>query len=203
MLKIALTGGIGSGKTTVTNRFRELGVPIFDADEVSREITRAGEPAVSRIAETFGDDVILTDGNLDRSALRAVVFKDPAARRRLEAILHPEIRWRMNHAAALTHAPYGVFSIPLLIETGQEDSFDRILVIEATQARRRQWIRKRSHLTHRQISAIFQSQVSSQVRRRAADDLLINNGSMTDLYEQVDTLHSRYLTLASSPDSDG
>ena len=200
MLKIALTGGIGSGKTTVTDRFRELGVPVFDADEVSREITRAGEPAVSRIAEEFGDSVILADGSLDRSALRAVVFKDSAARRRLEAILHPKIRRRMNDAAALTHAPYGVFSIPLLIETGQEDSFDRILVIEATQARRRQWIRKRSHLTHRQISAIFRSQVPSQLRRRAADDLLMNSGSVTDLYGQVDALHSRYLTLANSLD---
>ena len=200
MLKIALTGGIGSGKTTVTDRFRELGVPVFDADEVSREITRAGEPAVSRIAEEFGDSVILADGSLDRSALRAVVFKDSAARRRLEAILHPEIRRRMNDAAALTHAPYGVFSIPLLIETGQEDSFDRILVIEATQARRRQWIRNRSRLTHRQISAIFRSQVPSQLRRRAADDLLMNSGSVTDLYGQVDALHSRYLTLANSLD---
>ena len=95
MLKIALTGGIGSGKTTVTDRFRELGVPVFDADEVSREITRAGEPAVSRIAEEFGDSVILADGSLDRSALRAVVFKDSAARRRLEAILHPKIRRRI------------------------------------------------------------------------------------------------------------
>ena len=200
MLKIALTGGIGSGKTTVTDRFRELGVPVFDADEVSREITRAGEPAVSRIAEEFGDSVILADGSLDRSALRAVVFKDSAARRRLEAILHPKIRRRMNDAAALTHAPYGVFSIPLLIETGQEDSFDRILVIEATQARRRQWIRNRSRLTHRQISAIFRSQVPSQLRRRAADDLLMNSGSVTDLYGQVDALHSRYLTLANSLD---
>ena len=200
MLKIALTGGIGSGKTTVTDRFRELGVPVFDADEVSREITRAGEPAVSRIAEEFGDSVILADGSLDRSALRAVVFKDSAARRRLEAILHPKIRRRMNDVAALTHAPYGVFSIPLLIETGQEDSFDRILVIEATQARRRQWIRKRSHLTHRQISAIFRSQAPSQLRRRAADDLLMNSGSVTDLYGQVDALHSRYLTLANSLD---
>jgi len=200
VLKIALTGGIGSGKTTVTDRFRELGVPVFDADEVSREITRAGEPAVSRIAEEFGDSVILADGSLDRSALRAVVFKDSAARRRLEAILHPKIRRRMNDAAALTHAPYGVFSIPLLIETGQEDSFDRILVIEATQARRRQWIRNRSRLTHRQISAIFRSQVPSQLRRRAADDLLMNSGSVTDLYGQVDALHSRYLTLANSLD---
>ncbi len=200
MLKIALTGGIGSGKTTVTDRFRELGVPVFDADEVSREITRAGEPAVSRIAEEFGDSVILADGSLDRSALRAVEFKASADRRRLEAILPTKIRRRMNDAAALTHAPYGVFSIPLLIETGQEDSFDRILVIEATQARRRQWIRNRSRLTHRQISAIFRSQVPSQLRRRAADDLLMNSGSVTDLYGQVDALHSRYLTLANSLD---
>ncbi|MEE3288079.1 MAG: dephospho-CoA kinase [Pseudomonadota bacterium] len=196
MLKVALTGGIGSGKTTVTNRFRELSVPVFDADEVSREITRTGEPAVNRIAKQFGDSVILSDGSLDRSALREIVFKNPGARRRLEAILHPEIRKRMNRAAARTSAPYGVFSIPLLIETGQQDSFDRVLVIEATQARRRQWIRDRSSLTHSQINAIFRSQASSQVRRQSADDLLMNNGSIIELYRQVDTLHSRYLMLA-------
>lgn len=196
MLKVALTGGIGSGKTTVTNRFRELSVPVFDADEVSREITRTGEPAVNRIAKQFGDSLILSDGSLDRSALREIVFKNRGARRRLEAILHPEIRKRMNHAAARTSAPYGVFSIPLLIETGQQDSFDRVLVIEATQARRRQWIRDRSSLTHSQINAIFRSQASSQVRRQSADDLLMNNGSIPELYRQVDTLHSRYLMLA-------
>lgn len=169
---------------------------MFDADEVSREITRTGEPAVNRIAKQFGDSVILSDGSLDRSALREIVFKNPGARRRLEAILHPEIRKRMNHAAARTSAPYGVFSIPLLIETGQQDSFDRVLVIEATQARRRQWIRDRSSLTHSQINAIFRSQASSQVRRQSADDLLMNNGSIIELYRQVDTLHSRYLMLA-------
>jgi dephospho-CoA kinase len=196
VLKIALTGGIGSGKTTVTNRFRELSVPVFDADEVSREITRTGESAVKRIAKHFGDRVILSDGSLDRPALREIVFKDPGARRRLEAILHPEIRKRMNHAAAHMSTPYGVFSIPLLIETDQQDSFDRVLVIEATQARRRQWIRSRSSLTHSQISAIFRSQASSQARRQSADDLLMNNGSITELYQQVDTLHGRYLMLA-------
>ena len=196
MLKIALTGGIGSGKTTVTDYFRKLGVPVIDADETSHEVTQAGEPAVQKISDAFGDSVLDCDGNLDRTALRNIVFADPESRKLLESILHPEIRRRMNEAASRTQSPYCLFSIPLLIETDQHTSYDRILVVEASEDRRRSWIQARSDLTQNEITAILSAQVSDEQRRRVADDLLINDGGIDDLQAAIDRLHRTYLALS-------
>ncbi len=198
MLKIALTGGIGSGKTTVTDYFRKLGVPVIDADETSHEVTQAGEPAVQKISDAFGDSVLDCDGNLDRTALRNIVFADPESRKLLESILHPEIRRRMNEAASRTQSPYCLFSIPLLIETDQHTSYDRILVVEASEDRRRTWIQARSNLTQNEITAILSAQVSDQQRRRAADDLLMNDGGIDDLHARIERLHQTYLALSTA-----
>ena len=198
MLKIALTGGIGSGKTTVTDYFRKLGVPVIDADETSHEVTQAGEPAVQKISDAFGDSVLDCDGNLDRTALRNIVFGDPESRKLLESILHPEIRRRMNETASRTQSPYCLFSIPLLIETDQHTSYDRILVVEASEGRRRTWIQARSDLTQNEITAILSAQVSDQQRRRAADDLLINDGGIDDLHARIERLHQTYLALSTA-----
>ena len=196
MLKIALTGGIGSGKTTVSDYFRKLGVPVIDADEASHEVTQAGEPAVQKIADVFGASVLGCDGNLDRTTLRNIVFGDPDSRKLLESILHPEIRRRMNEAASRTQSPYCLFSIPLLIETSQHTSYDRILVVEASEDRRRSWIQARSDLTQSEITAILSAQVSDEQRRREADDLLINDGGIDDLHARIDRLHQTYLALS-------
>ena len=196
MLKIALTGGIGSGKTTVSDYFRKLGVPVIDADETSHEVTQAGAPAVQQIVDVFGDSVLDHDGNLDRTALRNIVFGDTESRKQLESILHPEIRRRMNDAASRTQSPYCLFSIPLLIETSQHTSYDRILVVETSEDRRRTWIQARSDLTEGEITAILSAQVSDEQRRGAADDLLINDGGIDDLHARIDRLHQRYLALA-------
>ena len=198
MLKIALTGGIGSGKTTVSDYFRKLGVPVIDADEASHKITQAGEPAVQKISDAFGDSVVDCDGNLDRTALRNIVFGDPESRKLLESILHPEIRRRMNEAASRTQSPYCLFSIPLLIETDQHTSYDRILVVEASEDRRRSWIQARSDLTQSEITAILAAQVSDEQRRRAADDLLINDGGIDDLHARIERLHQTYLALSTA-----
>jgi dephospho-CoA kinase len=198
MLKIALTGGIGSGKTTVTDYFRKLGVPVIDADETSHEVTQAGEPAVQKISDAFGDSVLDCDGNLDRTALRNIVFGDPESRKLLESILHPEIRRRMNETASRTQSPYCLFSIPLLIETDQHTSYDRILVVEASEDRRRSWIQARSGLTQNEITAILSAQVSDQQRRHAADDLLINDGGIDDLHARIERLHQTYLALSTA-----
>jgi dephospho-CoA kinase len=198
MLKIALTGGIGSGKTTVTDYFRKLGVPVIDADETSHEVTQAGEPAVQKISDAFGDSVLDCDGNLDRTALRNIVFADPESRKLLESILHPEIRRRMNEAASRTQSPYCLFSIPLLIETDQHTSYDRILVVEASEDRRRSWIQARSDLTQNEITAILSAQVSDEQRRRAADDLLMNDGGIDDLHARIERLHQTYLALSTA-----
>ena len=196
MLKIALTGGIGSGKTTVSDYFRKLGVPVIDADETSHEVTQAGAPAVQQIVDVLGDSVLDCDGNLDRIALRNIVFGDTESRKQLESILHPEIRRRMNDAASRTQSPYCLFSIPLLIETSQHTSYDRILVVESSEDRRRTWIQARSDLTEGEITAILSAQVSDEQRRGAADDLLINDGGIDDLHARIDRLHQRYLALA-------
>jgi len=198
MLRIALTGGIGSGKTTVSDYFRKLGVPVIDADEASHEVTQAGQAAVQKIADVFGDSVLDSAGNLDRAALRNIVFGDPESRKQLELILHPEIRQRMNEAANLTQSPYCLFSIPLLIETDQHTSYDRILVVEASEDRRRSWIQARSDLTQNEITAILSAQVSDEQRRHAADDLLINDGGIDDLYARIDRLHQTYLALSTA-----
>ena len=198
MLKIALTGGIGSGKTTVSDYFRKLGVPVIDADETSHEVTQAGESAVQKISDAFGDSVLDCDGNLDRTALRNIVFGDPESRKLLESILHPEIRRRMNETASRTQSPYCLFSIPLLIETDQHTSYDRILVVEASEDRRRSWIQARSGLTQNEITAILSAQVSDQQRRHAADDLLINDGGIDDLHARIERLHQTYLALSTA-----
>ena len=198
MLRIALTGGIGSGKTTVSDYFRKLGVPVIDADEASHEVTQAGQAAVQNIADVFGDSVLDCDGNLDRPALRTIVFGDPESRKQLESILHPEIRQRMNEVATRTQSPYCLFSIPLLIETSQHPTYDRVLVVEASEDRRRSWIQARSDLTQSEITAILSAQVSDEQRRRAADDLLINDGGIDDLHARIDRLHQTYLALSTA-----
>ena len=198
MLRIALTGGIGSGKTTVSDYFRQLGVPVIDADETSHEVTQSGQAAVQKIADVFGNSVLDSDGNPDRAALRNIVFGDAESRKQLESILHPEIRRRMNEAASRTQSPDGLFSSPLLIETDQHTSYDRILVVEASEDRRRSWIQARSDLTQNEITAILSAQVSDEQRRHAADDLLINDGGIDDLYARIDRLHQTYLALSTS-----
>ena len=198
MLKIALTGGIGSGKTTVSDYFRKLGVPVIDADETSHEVTQAGQAAVQKIADVFGESVLDSDSNLDRAALRNIVFGDPESRKQLESILHPEIRQRMNESASRTQYPYCLFSIPLLIETSQHTSYDRVLVVEASEERRRSWIQSRSDLTQIEITAILSAQVSDKQRRRVADDLLINDGEIDDLHARIDCLHQTYLALSTA-----
>jgi dephospho-CoA kinase len=197
MLRIALTGGIGSGKSAVTNHLRALGATVLDADEFSHQVTAKGSKILERIGEAFGPGVLTSDGSLDRAALRQLVFADAAARAQLEAILHPDIRRRMQEAAAQTDIPYCVFSIPLLIETGRTKEFDRVLVVEAPVSLRRERTAHRSHLDRKQIDAIVAAQASDQERRQVADDLIVNDGSLDALGIKVKELHQQYLELAS------
>ena len=197
MLRIALTGGIGSGKSAVTDHLRALGATVLDADEFSHQVTAKGGEVLERIGEAFGPGVLTTDGSLDRAALRQLVFDDATARAQLEAILHPDIRRRMREAAAQTDAPYCVFSIPLLIETGRTKEFDRVLVVEAPASLRRERTAHRSNLDRKQIDAIIAIQASDEERRQAANDLIINDGSLDALGTKVKELHQQYLELAS------
>jgi dephospho-CoA kinase len=197
MLRIALTGGIGSGKSAVTDHLRALGATVLDADEFSHQVTAKGGEVLERIGEAFGPGVLTPDGSLDRAALRQLVFDDATARAQLEAILHPDIRRRMREAAAQTDAPYCVFSIPLLIETGRTKEFDRVLVVEAPTSLRRERTAHRSNLDRKQIDAIIAVQASDEERQQAADDVIVNDGSLDALGAKVKELHQQYLELAS------
>lgn len=198
MLVIGLTGGIGSGKSVASRCFERLGVPIIDADRVAREVVEPGQPALAEITATFGADILRNDGTLDRARLRERVFVDPAARRRLEAILHPRIRARMRErlAALPADTPYAVFVIPLLFETGQQDAVDRVLVVEAAEAARFARVAGRDGVTQDHVRRIIATQYPAEGRAAGADDLIMNEGSESDLAAKVAALHDKYLALA-------
>jgi dephospho-CoA kinase len=193
---VALTGGIGSGKSAVAELFAAHGVTVIDADAVSHALTAPGGAALAPIARAFGAEVIRPDGGLDRAALRERVFADPAERRRLEAILHPMIRARMQADLAADTGPYALLAIPLLVETGQTDLADRILVVDAPEAVRIERVGRRSGLAPDAVRRIMASQASSTQRLAVADDIIDNSGDLADLRPQVEALHARYLRLA-------
>jgi dephospho-CoA kinase len=198
MLRIGLTGGIGSGKSAVADRFAALGAPVIDADLIARELTRPDTEALREIAEAFGPSVLDPAGALDRPALRRRVFSDPQARRRLEAILHPRIRDEMQRRAAAVRAPYVVLVVPLLLETGQTRLADRVLVVDVPEALQIERVCRRDHQPERQVRAILDAQCRRDERLAAADDVIDNSGTIEQLLAQTDRLHRRYLALASS-----
>jgi len=197
-LRIGLTGGIGSGKTTVSSHFRELGVSVIDADELAHSLSKKGELAFSEIVESFGQDIVQSDGEVDRARLRDIVFKNPDKRKLLEKILHPKIRQEMLGRADNAESVYCILVIPLLIESNLQEVVDRILVIDASDDKRTEWIEARSGLSTEEIQRIFSSQASRQQRLEAADDVIENTGTIESLIEQTDLLHEKYLDLAES-----
>ena len=198
-LRIGLTGGIASGKSTVARRFTELGVPVIDADAAARAVVAPGTPGLAAVSERFGPGVLADNGELDRRALRDLIFKDPALRQDLEAILHPLIRADMEQSAELAVGPYVVMDIPLLVEGGSRDRVDRILVVDVDEAVQLQRVVARDGCTEQQARAILASQATRTARLAAADDVLPNTGTVTDLRQAVDRLHERYLRLARAP----
>jgi len=195
-LRIGLTGGIASGKSTVAQRFQELGVPVVDADESARSVVAPGTTGLDQIARLFGAEVLTSAGVLDRRALRNLVFANPRLRRDLESILHPLIRADMDEKAAAAVGPYLVMAIPLLIEGGDLKRVDRVLVVDATEEVQMQRVMTRDGSDLTQARAIVAAQASREARLNAADDVLLNTGSVSDLRQAVDGLHQRYLRLA-------
>ena len=195
-LRIGLTGGVGSGKSTVAERFVELGVPVIDADAAARAVVAPGKPGLAAVSERFGPRVLAENGELDRRALRDLIFEDPGSRRDLEAILHPLIRADMEQSAELAVGPYVVMAIPLLVEGDSRRRVDRVLVVDVDEAVQLQRVRARDGCTEDQARAILASQASRSARLAAADDVLLNTGTVTDLRQAVDHLHERYLRLA-------
>jgi dephospho-CoA kinase len=196
MLRVALTGGIGSGKTTVTDHLQVLNVPVLDADEVSRALTGPGGPAVAPIIKLFGARIATDRGELDRPALRSRIFENSKAREDLEKLLHPMIRAEMANQEKAVDYPYCVFSIPLLLETNRVGEFDAVVVVDAPDAMRRGWIQSRSDLDANQIDAIFNAQASRAERLAVATHVLHNESSIQDLLLRINDLHVCLLALA-------
>jgi dephospho-CoA kinase len=196
MLVIGLTGGIGSGKSTVADTLAASGAAVIDTDVIARELTEPGQPALREIAANFGADLIGPNGRLNRDALRALVFSDPDARARLEGILHPRIKDRMLKQLAETDAPYAVLVIPLLFETNQHKLVDRVLVVDLPESEQRERVRLRSGLTDGEIDLIVSSQISRAERLARADDILDNSRDRPALLAQVEGIHRKYVALA-------
>jgi dephospho-CoA kinase len=194
---VGLTGGIGSGKTTVADMFAARGAALVDTDLIAHQLTAPGGAAIAEIHAQFGAAFLTADGAMDRARMRAYVFSEPSAKARLEAILHPLIRIETERAAQAAEGAYLLFVVPLLVESrGWRDRVSRILVVdcdEQTQVRR---VIGRSGLPEAQVRAIMANQATREQRLAAADDVITNDGDTLALVPQVDRLHARYLALA-------
>lgn len=198
-LCVGLTGGIGSGKTSVSRLFAELGAGVVDTDEISHELTAPDGAAMAAIRLAFGDELVTADGALNRAAMRVLIFADSIAKARLETILHPMIQARALMAIAQSSAPYTVLVVPLLLETGSyQEVVKQVLVVDCDERLQIARTMQRAALTEEQVRAIMASQLPRKVRLAGADDIIVNNGGLDDLRQQVQTLHQAYLALAKS-----
>ena len=195
-LRIGLTGGIASGKSTVAEVFTALGVPVIDTDVIAREVVEPGQPALAAVAGAFGPELLGAGGRLDRRQLRARVFADPESRARLESILHPRIRKATLAAMNAAGGPYQLIVVPLLIESGFDALVDRVLVVDCPEAVQRQRLAERDGETAERIDRILAAQLPRDQRLAHADDVLANDGDLDTLRTAVTTLHHRYLELA-------
>jgi len=187
--RIGLTGGIGSGKSTVTQMFAELGVPVLDLDRVGRAVTAPGSPGLARIVKTFGPAMLNADGTLNRKALAQHCFSDPEQTRKLNAITHPLIRDAEQQWLRQQQSCYAVIEASVLLESGGQDRMDAVIVVMADLEIRRQRVLERGDRTAGQFEAIVARQCSDGERRAAADYLIINNGSEDELRQQVCRIH--------------
>jgi len=194
---IGLTGGIGSGKSAAADEFSRLGATVVDTDAIAHELTRPGGAAINGIRLVFGDAAIAADGAMDRKRVRDIVFADPAARARLESVLHPMIREESGRRVESATGPYVVLVVPLLIESGNYRSrVHRVAVVDCTEELQVARVRARSGLSAQEVLRIMATQVPRRQRLAAADDVLDNSGSLAALHQQAGALHIRYLELA-------
>jgi dephospho-CoA kinase len=196
MLVIGLTGGIGSGKSTVARIFAELGVPIIDTDIIAKELTETGLPAYLAIVDAFGLGIIMDNGQLDRRRLRNLIFKDPNKKLWLEELLHPLIRQEVAERIKFLQSPYCIVVIPLLLESKPNPLIQRVLVVDTSEELQTLRVIARDSHTIDEIETIMSTQISRDKRLAAAQDIIYNTGKVEDLIPQVEQLHEFYLTLA-------
>ena len=198
MYVVAITGGIGSGKTTVANQFAALGIEVVDADLIAREVVEPGTPALAAIASHFGPGILDEQGRLDRRALRERIFSDPAAKSWLNALLHPIIRSEMLRQCAAANSPYCLLVVPLLVENRLTELAERVLVIDVDEATQIERTCRRDGVNREQAQAILASQASRSERLAMADDVLDNQSGTTEtIRARILALHETYLAFAS------
>ena len=195
-LQIGLTGGIASGKSTVSGLFGALGVPVIDTDRIARDVVAPGTPLLARVVAQFGPGVLNPDGSMNRRALRQRVFADPAERARLEALMHPAIMAELQRRAATAGGPYVILAIPLLVEHGLRTQVDRVLLVDCDPQLQLRRVQVRDGVTLEQARAVLAAQATRAARLAVADDVIVNDGDLDGLRRQVESLHTRYGTLA-------
>jgi len=194
MLRIALTGGIGCGKTEACRIFQQqYGVPVIDTDVIAQQLVQPGEDALQQITTAFGNDMLLPDGTLNRTALANEVFTNDTKRQQLESILHPKIRSTVEQQIQQLDAAYVIVAVPLLIETGQQSDYDRVLVIDCEPSQQVARTLQRDQRSAQQVQSIIDAQVSREQRLQAADDIIDNSKNTQFLKQQIAQLHKKYL----------
>jgi|TARA_Y100000310_G_scaffold313613_1_gene362160 dephospho-CoA kinase len=193
---VGLTGGIGSGKTAVTDRFTNLDISIVDADMASRVVVEPGKPALSSIQDHFGADIILSDGNMNRAMMREIVFKDPSEKTWLEQLLHPLIDEEIEKDLQASTTPYAMLVSPLLIEINQTRFTNRVLVVDVPVEVQIERTMARDNNSEEQVRSIINAQLSRQARLERADDVIMNDGDFAKLDRDIAELHRKYLQLA-------
>ena len=196
-LVIGLTGGIGSGKSAAADEFARLSATVVDTDAIARELTEPGGAAMPHIQALFGDAFVAPSGAMDRAAMRARVFADPAAKRTLESLLHPMIRAESERRICAASGPYVIYVVPLLLESKEPRRLaDRVLVVDAPESLQLERVQRRSALSEAEVRAIMAHQLSRTERLAAADDVIENAGTLEELHRQVAALHGRYVKMS-------
>ena len=199
-LIVGLTGGIGSGKTTVSDRFKSLGIQVIDADVVARQVVEPGSEALAAITEHFGAALLTEDGSLDRASLRQIIFSNEQEKSWLENLLHPLINTEIRSLLSQASSAYAILSSPLLLETQQHQLVDRILVVDTSEQLQIERASARDNAEQSQIHAIIASQMSRMERCNRANDIIQNYDGLNELYQQTDKLHQLYLEIAATED---
>lgn len=195
MLIIGLTGGIGSGKSVASDKFKSLGITVVDADVASRTVVEPGKPALKEIEDHFGSGIITTEGKLDRNNLREIIATDPEERKWLESVTHPKIGEQITKEISESTSVYTLFVAPLLLETNSQEMCSRVVVVDVPKDVQIQRTAKRDKVSPNQVEQLVAAQMEREKRLEKADDVLLNSGTIEDLEKQVEELHKKYIKM--------